>query len=37
MVPMYIQKGDVMECGSYRGKKLMEHKMKVMERVMDKR
>ena len=34
MVPIYKQKGDVMECGSYRGIKLMEH---AMRRVVDKR
>ena len=33
MAPIYKQEGDVMECGSYRGIKLMEH---AMERVVDK-
>ena len=32
-----IQKGDVMECGSYRGIKLMEHATNVLERVVNKR
>jgi len=29
----YKGKGDPMECGSYRGIKLLEHAMKVMERI----
>ena len=39
MVPIYIykQQGDVMECGSDRGIKLMERAVKVLERVVDKR
>ena len=34
---IYKQQGDVMECGSDRGIKLMERAMKVLERVVDKR
>ena len=33
MVYIYKQKGDAMECGNYRGIKLMEHALKVFERV----
>jgi len=29
---IYKHKGDPMECGSYRGIKLLEHAMKVVER-----
>ena len=32
-----IQKGDVMGCASYRGIKLMEHAINVLERVVNKR
>lgn len=37
LVPLYKGKGDVRECGSYRGVKLLEHAMKVLERVVEKR
>lgn len=37
LVPVYKGKGDVRECGSYRGVKLLEHGMKVLERILDKR
>ena len=37
IVPIYKQKGDNMECGNYRGIKLMEHVMKIFERVIDER
>ena len=33
MVYIYKQKGDAMECSNYRGIKLMEHALKVFERV----
>ena len=36
-VPIYERKGDVLECGNYRGIKLMEHALKIMERVVDKK
>ena len=32
VLPVYKGKGDPMECGSYRGIKLLEHAMKVVER-----
>ena len=31
LLPIYKGKGDSMECGSYRGIKLLEHAMKVVE------
>ena len=37
VVPIYKGKGDVMKCGSYRGVKLLEHGMKVVERVLERR
>ena len=37
VVPIFKGKGDVMNCGSYRGVKLLEHGMKVVERVLEKR
>ena len=33
MINVYKGKGDALECGSYRGIKLLEHAMKVFERV----
>jgi len=37
VLPIYKGKGDPMECGSYRGIKLLEHAMKVMERIYEDR
>ncbi|XP_064121717.1 uncharacterized protein LOC135226205 [Macrobrachium nipponense] len=37
MVYKYKQKGDVMGCGNYRGIKLTEHRLKVLERILDER
>ena len=37
MVPIFKGKGDTMSCGSYRGVKLLEHAMKVVERILEKR
>ena len=34
-LPIYKGKGDPMECGSYRGIKLLEHAMKVVERIFE--
>ena len=34
VLPIYKGKGDPMECGSYRGIKLLEHAMKVVERIL---
>ena len=33
VLPIYKGKGDPMQCGSYRGIKLLEHAMKVIERI----
>jgi len=37
VLPSYEVKGDPMECGCYRGIKLLEHAMKVMERISEYR
>jgi hypothetical protein len=37
MVCVYKGKGDALECGSYRGIKLLDHVMKVFERVLEER
>ena len=37
IVPIFKGKGDVMSCNSYRGIKLLEHAMKIVERVLEKR
>ena len=37
IVPIYKQKGDPLDCGNYQGIKLLEHMLKVMERVLDQR
>ena len=37
VVPIYEKKGRVMDCASYRGVKLLEHGMKVVERLLEKR
>ena len=37
VLPIYKGKGDPMECGSYRGIKLLEHAMKVIERIFEHR
>ena len=36
IVPIFKGKGDVMSCGSYRGVKLLEHAMKIVEEVLEK-
>ena len=33
MVPIYKGKGDVQECGNYRGIKLLSHTIKIYERI----
>ena len=37
IVPVLQGKGDVMSCGSYRGVKLLEQAMKIVERVLERR
>src|SRR5664279_822137 len=37
MTNVYKGKGDALECGAYRGIKLLEHVMKILERVIDGR
>jgi len=37
VLPIYKGKGDPMECGSYRGIRLLEHAMKVVERIFEHR
>ena len=37
VIPIYKGKGDLRDCNSYRPIKLLEHSMKVMERVVDRR
>ena len=36
VVPLYKSKGNVLECGNYHTIKLLEHVMKVVERVFEK-
>jgi len=37
VLPIYKEKGDPMECGSYRGIKLLECSMKVVEKIFENR
>ena len=37
IIPIYKEKGDIQECGNYRGIKLMSHTMKIWERITDRR
>ena len=37
VLPIFKGKGDPMECGSYRRIKLLEHAMKVVERIFEHR
>lgn len=37
MVTIYKQKGDIMDCGSYIGIKMLEHVWTIFERVFDTR
>ena len=36
IVPIFIRKGDVISCGSYRGVKLLEHAMEIVERTLER-
>ena len=37
IVSIYKQKGDRLECGNYRGIKLLEHRMKILEKIIEGR
>ena len=37
IIPIYKEKGDIQDCGHYRGLKLMSHTMKIWERIIDRR
>ena len=37
VMPVYKEKGDIQDCGNYRGIKLMSHTMKIWERIIDGR
>ena len=37
LVPLYKGKGDIKECGNYRGIKLMSHIIKLWERIIEAR
>ena len=37
VLPIYKGRGDPLECGSYRGIKLLEHAMKVVEKIFEHR
>jgi len=37
VLPIYKEKGDPVECGSYRGIKLLEHAIKVVKKIFDYR
>ena len=36
IIPIYKEKGDIHDCGNYRGIKLMSHTMKIWERIIDR-
>ena len=37
VVPIYKEKGNIQDCGNYRGIKLMSHAMKIWERIIERR
>ena len=37
VVPIFKGKGDAMSCGAYRGVKLLEHAMKIVEKVLERK
>ena len=37
IIPIYKEKGDIQDCGNYRGIKLMSHTMTIWERIIDRR
>jgi hypothetical protein len=36
-IPLFKGKGDALQCGKYRGLRLLEHGMKIWERVLNER
>ena len=37
IVPIYKQKGDPLECGNFIGIKLLEHRLKIFEKILERR
>ena len=37
IVPIFKEKGDIQDCGNYRGIKMISHTMKIWERIIDRR
>ena len=37
IIPIYKGKGDIQECGNYRGIKLISHTMKIWEKIIERR
>ena len=37
IVPIFEEKGDIQDCGNYRGIKMISHTMKIWERIIDRR
>ena len=37
ITPIYKEKGDIQDCGNYRGIKLMSHTMKIWEKIIDQK
>ena len=37
VVPIFIENGDIRNCGFSRAAKLLEHRMKMVKRVLEKR
>ena len=37
LVPIFKEKGGVRNCNTYKGVKLLEHAMKIVERILEKR
>ena len=37
IVPKYKEKGDIQDCGNYRGIKVMSHTMKIWEGIIERR
>ena len=37
IIPIYKEKGDIQDCGNYRGIKLTSHTMKIWEMIIDRR